>query len=142
VGLVLGSRWVPHGEVVNWPLRRLLLSRAGNAYAGLALHTRVRDATGGFRAYRRETLLEIDLDQVESQGYCFQVDMLRRTLDTGHAVVEVPIRFVERERGVSKMSSSIIAEALWRVTVWGVRRRLQPGTTHQPARARLNQPAR
>ena len=121
--LVLGSRWVPGGEVRNWPKSRELLSRGGNAYTRVALGLPLRDATGGYRAYRR-TVLDPLLDQgVASQGYCFQVDLAWQVWRAGHRVVEVPITFVERERGESKMSRAIVAEALWRVTVWGVRSR-------------------
>lgn len=125
VDMVLGSRWVPGGEVVDWPRRRELLSRGGNTYTRLALRTDVRDATGGYRVYRRGTLEAIDLDVVRSQGYCFQVDMLRHILAAGLHVVEVPISFVERECGKSKMSAGIVGEALWRVTRWGVESRLE-----------------
>jgi dolichol-phosphate mannosyltransferase len=120
--LVLGSRWVPGGGVVNWPWRRRLISRGGTLYARLMLGIHVKDATGGFRAFRRETLERLPLDDVASEGYCFQIDMTRRVLDAGMTVVEVPITFVERERGQSKMSSAIVREALWRVTVWGAAR--------------------
>jgi dolichol-phosphate mannosyltransferase len=121
--VVLGSRWVPGGRVVNWPRRRLWLSRGGNAYARMALGIPLRDATGGFRAFRSTTLRGIDLDGVSSQGYCFQVDLARRTLDAGFRVVEVPITFVEREYGESKMSGEIVREALVKVTAWGARYR-------------------
>ena len=121
--LVLGSRWVAGGEVRNWPKSRELLSRGGNAYTRMVLGLPLRDATGGYRAYRR-TVLDPLLDQgVASQGYCFQVDLAWQVWRAGHRVVEVPITFVERERGESKMSRAIVAEALWRVTVWGVRSR-------------------
>ncbi len=122
--LVLGSRWVPGGSVVNWPRRRELLSRGGNTYVRRALGIDLRDATGGFRAFRRETLEKLDLAGVASAGYCFQVDLIWRTVQQGFRVVEVPIEFVERTRGSSKMSGSIVREALWRVTVWGVAHRL------------------
>lgn len=125
VGLVLGSRWVPGGAVVDWPRHREVLSRGGSRYARLALGTDVRDVTSGYRAYRRGTLEEIGLDDVRSRGYCFQIDMLQRVLAAGHEVVEVPIRFVERSQGESKMSVPIAAEALWRVTRWGAERRLR-----------------
>jgi dolichol-phosphate mannosyltransferase len=117
--LVLGSRWVPGGAVLNWPRSREVLSRGGNTYARLALGIPLRDATGGYRAFRRVTLEGLDLDAVASQGYCFQVDLAWRAVRRGYRVVEVPITFVERERGTSKMSRSIVAEALWRVTAWG-----------------------
>ncbi len=123
--LVLGSRWVPGGSVVNWPRRRLLLSRGGNTYARIALGVPIRDITGGFRAFRRGTLVGIGLDDVASQGYCFQVDLAWRAVRSGYRVVEVPITFVEREFGTSKMSGSIVREALWRVTEWGVHSRTQ-----------------
>jgi len=126
--LVLGSRWVPGGSVVDWPARRRLLSRGGNAYARLLLGVPVRDATGGYRAYRRQVLEAIPFDDVASQGYCFQVDLLWRTWRNGFRVVEVPIRFTERVAGVSKMNRSIVAEALWQVTVWGIRSRRSRST--------------
>ncbi|MET0469120.1 MAG: polyprenol monophosphomannose synthase [Aeromicrobium sp.] len=120
--LVLGSRWVPGGSVVNWPLLRKLISRGGTLYARVMLGLPVRDVTGGFRAFHRKTLLRLALDGVASQGYCFQIDMTRRVHAAGMSIVEVPITFVERERGESKMSSAIVREALWRVTVWGLAR--------------------
>lgn len=122
--LVLGSRWVPGGGVVNWPLHRRLISRGGTLYARIMLGLPVKDATGGFRAFRRETLQRLPLEDVASQGYCFQIDMTRRVHAAGMSVVEVPITFVERERGESKMSGAIVREALWRVTVWGLARLL------------------
>jgi dolichol-phosphate mannosyltransferase len=122
--LVLGARWVPGGRVVNWPLSRQLLSRGGNTYVRLMLGFGVRDATGGFRAFRRGTLERLDLGDVNSHGYCFQVDLAWRTVRCGFTVAEVPITFVERELGTSKMNGAIVREALWRVTVWGVTRRL------------------
>jgi Glycosyltransferases involved in cell wall biogenesis len=121
--LVLGSRWVPGGGAVNWPLRRELLSRGGSLYARLALGIELRDATGGYRAFRRSVLEGIDYAGVASQGYCFQIDLARRALDAGYRVVEVPITFVERERGESKMDGTIVREALTRVTQWGIAHR-------------------
>lgn len=126
VDLVLGSRWMPGGAVVGWAWHRRVLSRGGNLYTRLALRLRVRDATSGYRVYRRGTLEAVALDEVRSQGYCFQVEMTRRTLDAGLRVVEVPICFVERKDGESKMSMRIVAEALWRITRWGVETRLGP----------------
>ena len=120
--IVQGSRWVSGGAVVNWPRHRLLLSRAGSLYARFALGIAIRDSTGGFRAYRREALESINLDTVSSKGYCFQIDMIRRALFEDLTVVEVPITFIEREFGTSKMSTRIVAEAMWRVTVWGAQR--------------------
>jgi dolichol-phosphate mannosyltransferase len=118
--LVLGSRWVPGGQVENWPKSREALSRAGNTYARIMLRLPLKDATGGFRAFRASTLESFDLDSVASQGYCFQVDMARRVIQAGGHVVEVPITFVERAEGQSKMSRGIVIEALTRVTVWGL----------------------
>ena len=121
--LVIGSRYVAGGSVVNWPAYRLALSRGGNVYTRTAVRLGVSDATAGYRAYLRSTLEAIDLAGVESQGYCFQVDMTRRVVRAGLRVVEVPITFSEREIGESKMSSGIVAEALWRVTRWGISER-------------------
>jgi dolichol-phosphate mannosyltransferase len=121
--LVIGSRWVPGGSVVNWPLSRQILSRGGNTYTRVALGLPLRDATAGFRAYRAETLAKIELDEVASHGYCFQIDMAWRVQRAGGRIVEVPITFVEREHGQSKMSRAIVVEALANVTVWGVEQR-------------------
>lgn len=121
--VVLGSRWVPGGSVENWPVARQAISRAGNVYTRLALGIPLGDPTGGFRAYRRQALERIGVDKVQSQGYCFQVDMAWRAVQLGLDVQEVPIAFVEREHGVSKMSRNIIAEALVNVTGWGIRHR-------------------
>jgi dolichol-phosphate mannosyltransferase len=121
--LAIGSRYVPGGRVVNWPKRRYFLSWGANTYARLALGARVKDMTAGFRAYRREALQKIRIDNVASRGYCFQIDLGWRTIEAGFTVVEVPITFTEREHGVSKMSSDVIREALIRVTKWGLRRR-------------------
>jgi dolichol-phosphate mannosyltransferase len=123
--LVLGSRWVHGGRVVNWPRSREVLSRGGNAYARIALGIDLRDATGGYRAFRRTTLEKLDLGQVASQGYCFQVDLARRAVQRGLRVDEVPITFVEREFGVSKMSRSIVGEAFVRVGLWGLQDRAE-----------------
>ncbi|HSJ61367.1 MAG TPA: polyprenol monophosphomannose synthase [Jiangellaceae bacterium] len=122
--LVLGSRYIPGGRVENWPRRREALSRGGNAYTRLLLGIELRDATGGYRAIRADALRSLDLDDVASQGYCFQVDLAWRAVRAGLRVVEVPITFVEREEGRSKMSGAIVREALWRVTQWGIRHRL------------------
>ncbi|WP_211752921.1 polyprenol monophosphomannose synthase [Nocardioides lianchengensis] len=121
--LVIGSRYVPGGSVVNWPRSRELLSRGGNLYVRLLLGIRVRDATAGFRLFRRGTLEKIDLDSVRSTGYVFQTDMVARTLNAGLTVREVPIEFVERERGDSKMSGAVATESLKRITWWGLRER-------------------
>jgi dolichol-phosphate mannosyltransferase len=109
---------------VNWPLHREVLSRGANTYTRLAMGMPVHDATGGYRAYRAATLRSIDLETVSSQGYCFQVDMTWRILRSGGRVVEVPITFVERAAGTSKMSGNIVGEALVNVTRWGAAHRL------------------
>lgn len=121
--LVIGSRWVPGGSIVNWPWHRELLSRAGNLYTRALLGMPVRDATAGFRLFRRSTLQAIDLDDVISTGYVFQADLAHRTVRAGLRVVEVPIEFVERERGESKMSGSVAWESLRRITRWGLTER-------------------
>ena len=121
--VVLGSRWVKQGRVVNWPKSREILSRGGNLYTRMWLGIPIHDATGGFRAYRMSALDQMNIDQVESQGYCFQVDMAWRAVKAGLRVTEVPITFVERELGESKMDGSIVKEALWRVTQWGIEKR-------------------
>ena len=123
--LVIGSRWVPGGTVRNWPRHREVLSRGANTYARVAMGTPVRDMTGGFRAFRASALRSLDLADVQSQGYCFQVDLAWRALRRGLRVVEVPITFVERERGSSKMSGAIVREALVNVTTWGLAHRAQ-----------------
>ncbi len=122
VGLAIGSRWVPGGKVVDWPRRRKLLSRGGNAYARFMLGLHVNDATAGFRAYRADCLRSLDLATVRTKGYGFQVDMTRRTAAAGFAIREIPITFRERLYGESKMSGSIIREAMWLVTRWGFER--------------------
>jgi len=122
--LAIGSRWTRGGKVVNWPKSREALSRAANVYTQLMLGLGVRDATAGFRAYRADTLRKISLNQVESTGYCFQIDLTIRVAQAGLRIVEVPITFVEREHGASKMSNAIIGEAFLRVAQWGTARRL------------------
>jgi len=118
--LAVGSRYVDGGTVRNWPWRRFALSKTANTYSRLALGIDVHDVTAGYRAYRREALETIDLDTVDSKGYCFQIEMTWRTVNSGFLVVEVPITFTEREIGVSKMSGSNIREALFKVTRWGM----------------------
>jgi dolichol-phosphate mannosyltransferase len=121
--LVIGSRWVPGGSVVNWPLSRKVLSVGGNLYARVLLGIPLRDVTAGYRVFRSTTLKAIDLDSVESAGYIFQTDLAFRTLRAGLRVVEVPIEFVERVRGESKMSRDVATESLRRITSWGLRER-------------------
>jgi dolichol-phosphate mannosyltransferase len=121
--VVIGSRWVPGGKVVNWPAHRLVLSRGGSLYTRIALGLPLRDATAGYRVYRMSVLDKIDVATVASQGYCFQIDLGWRAHRHGFRIVEVPITFAERERGASKMSSSIVREAFVRVAVWGLQTR-------------------
>jgi dolichol-phosphate mannosyltransferase len=113
--LVLGSRYVPGGRVGNWGVARRLISRGGSLYAQALIGTRLRDLTGGFKCYRRKVLETIDLDAVHSRGYAFQIETTYRALRAGFRVVEVPITFVDREVGGSKMSRSIVLEAIWKV---------------------------
>lgn len=121
--LVIGARWVPGGSVVNWSRFREYLSRGGNAYVRLLLGMPVHDATAGFRLFRRTTLEKLDLDSVQSTGYVFQTDLTYRVIRAGLRVREVPIEFVERVRGESKMSGRVATESLRRITVWGLRER-------------------
>ena len=121
--LVIGSRWVRGGSVVNWPVTRKALSVGGNVYARVLLGLPLRDVTAGYRLFRRTTLETIDLDSVESAGYIFQTDLAFRTVRAGLRVVEVPIEFVERVRGESKMSRDVAVESLRRITAWGIRER-------------------
>ena len=124
--VVLGSRYVTGGRVAaDWPMHRLALSRGANLYTRLALGMPIKDATGGYRVYRMPVLDKVDSDSVSSQGYCFQVDLAWRAYRNGFRVVEVPITFTDREYGTSKMSSAIVREALWKVTVWGTGARLR-----------------
>jgi dolichol-phosphate mannosyltransferase len=134
--VVIGSRWVPGGKVVNWPAHRLLLSRGGSLYTRIALGLPLRDATAGYRVYRMPVLDKIDVASVSSQGYCFQIDLGWRSHRQGFRIVEVPITFAERERGASKMSSSIVREAFVRVAVWGLQAR------RDSLRKRLGRPSR
>ncbi len=133
--LVIGSRYVPGGSVPRWAPHRRLLSRAGNWYSARMLGLPVRDLTSGFRVYRADTLRAIDLDAVRADGYGFQIEMTYRVAQVGARITEVPIRFVDREHGKSKMSGWIIAEALWLVTRWGIGRRISSVRRRRPARA-------
>jgi len=121
--VVIGSRWVRGGTVVNWPMSRRVLSVGGNVYVRVLLGMSVHDATGGYRVYRASALHQMDLHSVESQGYGFQVDMTWRAVKSGLTVVEVPIEFVERVFGESKMSGHIVQESLQRITRWGLQHR-------------------
>jgi dolichol-phosphate mannosyltransferase len=113
--VVIGSRYMPGGGVTDWGRVRRAISRGGSAYARLVLGVEVRDLTGGFKCFRREVLEAIDLDAVRSLGYAFQVEMTYRAIELGFDVVEVPIVFRDRQAGSSKMSRSIVLEAIWRV---------------------------
>ncbi len=117
--VVIGSRWVPGGSVVNWPAHRKALSVGANVYTRVLLGMPVHDATGGYRVYRASTLRRLGLSSVRSQGYCFQIDMTWRAVRSGLTVLEVPIEFVERETGDSKMSPDIVRESLLKITGWG-----------------------
>lgn len=123
--LVIGSRWIAGGAVENWPKNREVLSRGSNLYVRLLTGLRVNDATAGFRVYRADTLRELSLDDVESLGYCFQVDMTLRVDEAGGTIVEVPITFVERQVGASKMDGGIIGESAFMTAKWGIARRWQ-----------------
>lgn len=122
VGGVIGSRWVTGGAVVDWPKSRRLISRGGSTYARVMLGLKVRDVTAGFRVYKASALQAIELETVQSQGYCFQIDMTRRMAANGFGLVEVPITFKDRVAGTSKMSKAIVVEAMLRVTIWGFER--------------------
>ncbi len=134
--LAIGSRYVPGGHVVDWPGRRLALSRGGNVYVKAATGLPVRDATAGFRAYRRAVLEELDVvHAIHSEGYSFQIEMALRTWRAGFAVVEVPITFTERREGASKMNQAIVREALWRVAGWATERPRHPAARHPQSAA-------
>jgi dolichol-phosphate mannosyltransferase len=124
--IVLGTRWIPGGSVVNWPKSRQLLSRSGTRYASLALGIKLADLTGGFRIYSRQLLESLNLKKMDATGYCFQIEMALAAHLAGATAKQVPITFVERINGVSKMSRAIVIEALLQTTRWGVKRRLQP----------------
>ena len=120
---VIGSRYVPGGSTVNWPVHRRLLSRWGNRYTARLLGVKVRDCTSGFRAYRADVLAAIDVTTTTAEGYAFLTELVRRLVREGRQVVEVPITFVDREVGTSKMSGRIIVESMFLVTTWGLRDR-------------------
>jgi dolichol-phosphate mannosyltransferase len=113
--LVLGSRYVPGGGTRNWGLARRLISRGGSVYTALFLHMGVKDPTGGFKCFRRAVLERLDLDAITPRGYAFQIETTYRVKQAGFTVVEIPITFVDREVGQSKMSRSVVLEAIWRV---------------------------
>ena len=117
--LLIGSRWVADGQIRNWSKFREYLSKAANRYANIVLSIGVADTTAGFRIYSRELLKRMDIQTIASEGYCFQIEMTRRALAKGGSIAEVPITFIEREHGVSKMSFAIAFEAVVRITTWG-----------------------
>lgn len=126
IAITLGTRWMPGGAVVNWPKSRQLLSKSGTKYARLALGIPLNDLTGGFRVYTSQLLEKLNLADMTATGYCFQIEMAMAAELAGATMVEVPITFVERINGVSKMSRAIVIEALWQTTLWGLSRRLRP----------------
>jgi glycosyltransferase involved in cell wall biosynthesis len=120
--LVIGSRWVLGGSVENWPRYRLALSRGGNSYAKFMLGSKIKDMTAGFRVYQAQLIERLHLEDLAAHGYSFQVEMTRKCEQIGAKIIEVPITFVEREHGVSKMSNAIVLEAMWLVTKLGLSR--------------------
>ena len=120
--LVIGTRWIPGGSVVNWPIQRKLISRMGTWYAAFVLKLPYKDLTSGFRVLPRELLEKINFDEIETRGYGFQIEMALKAIESGFDIKQVPITFVERENGYSKMSSSIVWEAWSMVSIWGFRR--------------------
>jgi len=124
--IVLGTRWMPGGSVVNWPKSRQLLSKSGTKYAKFALGIDLDDLTGGFRIYSAELLNALNLKDMDATGYCFQIEMAMAADLAGASATQVPITFVERINGVSKMSKAIVIEALTQTTRWGLMRRLRP----------------
>ena len=123
--LVIGSRWTKGGTTTNWSKSRELLSRTANLYVRFMLGLGVKDATAGFRIYSADVLRKIDLASIKSEGYSFQIEMTREVRRLGGTIIEVPITFREREQGVSKMSKKIVREAMFLVTVWGLKRALR-----------------
>jgi glycosyltransferase involved in cell wall biosynthesis len=120
--LVIGSRWVSGGEVKNWPAIRMLISRLGNRYAALMLGSGLKDLTAGYRIYSAKLLGSLPLSEMQAHGYGFQVEMTLRSSQAGAKIIEVPIHFVERESGKSKMTLGIVLEAFWLCTRWGIAR--------------------
>ena len=123
--LVIGSRWISGGEIENWSKSREILSRFANRYVRMVLNLHINDSTSGFRVYSSELMKKIDIASIQSEGYCFQIEMTRAARKAGGKIVEVPITFRERERGVSKMSKAIVFEAMALVTLWGLKRVLR-----------------
>ena len=122
VELIIGSRWIAGGAIENWSKFRELLSRSANRYTQIMLQLGVRDATAGFRIYKSPLIQRMRVESVKSEGYCFQIEMTRAAQSVQALIAEYPITFKERETGSSKMSSQIVIEAMWRVTIWGFKR--------------------
>ena len=120
--LVIGTRWIPGGSVVNWPKRRKWISKLGTGYASFALNLPYKDLTSGYRVLPREFLSQLDFSLIETRGYGFQIEMALKAIESGFGIKQVPITFVERENGYSKMSLAIIWEAWSMVTIWALRR--------------------
>jgi dolichol-phosphate mannosyltransferase len=120
--VLIGSRWVKDGQIANWSKFREYLSKSANTYANLLLSLGVKDTTSGFRIYTSALLKKMEISTIRSEGYCFQIEMTRRALSRGGSVAEVPITFIERTHGVSKMSVAIVLEAAVRITAWGALR--------------------
>ncbi len=120
--LVIGTRWMPGGSVVNWPKKRRWISKLGTRYASFALNLPYKDLTSGFRVLPRQLLEKIDFTSIETRGYGFQIEMALKAISNGFQIKQVPITFVERENGYSKMSMAIVWEAWFMVTIWGLRR--------------------
>ena len=126
LSITLGTRWISGGSVVNWPFYRRALSRLGTAYARLVLRIDLKDLTGGYRVYSANLLKRLNLSEITATGYCFQIEMAMAAHLAKASIAEVPITFVERANGVSKMSKAIVIEALWQTTLWGLSRTLRP----------------
>jgi dolichol-phosphate mannosyltransferase len=124
--ITLGTRWISGGSVVNWPLYRRSLSRLGTAYARLVLRIDLKDLTGGYRVYSIDLLKKLKLSEMTATGYCFQIEMAMAAHLAKASIAEVPITFVERANGVSKMSKAIVIEALWQTSLWGLSRAVRP----------------
>ncbi len=122
VDLVIGSRWIRGGSVLNWSKHREALSRLANIYSNLLLKLGVKDSTAGFRVYKTSAIKKLNLGNIKSEGYCFQIEMTREIKNIGGVISEVSITFVERQFGKSKMSGNIVIEAMLRVTYWGLLR--------------------
>ena len=120
--VLIGSRWIKDGQIANWSKFREYLSKSANAYANLLLSLRVKDTTSGFRIYTSALVKKMEISTVRSEGYCFQIEMTRRAISRGGSVAEIPITFIERAHGVSKMSVGIALEAVFRITTWGALR--------------------